>query len=138
MFEGQFRQFFYLENLQIFDENNLSEVKVFVVDGVRYGYLQIFRNREYFIFRDFKDGIVFYKYDGIDIYSDNIIFRMIDGKYDVEFLFFVIIYLVDDEFLILNRNFGFEIKKGDIVEVNRFVLGAIDIDSEDVKIFYLL
>lgn len=138
MFEGQFRQFFYLENLQIFDENNLSEVKVFVVDGVRYGYLQIFRNREYFIFRDFKDGIVFYKYDGIDIYSDNIIFRMIDGKYDVEFLFFVIIYLVDDEFLILNRNFGLEIKKGDIVEVNRFVLGAIDIDSEDVKIFYLL
>lgn len=138
MFEGQFRQFFYLENLQIFDENNLSEVKVFVVDGVRYGYLQIFRNREYFIFRDFKDGIVFYKYDGIDIYSDNIIFRMIDGKYDVEFLFFVIIYLVDDEFLILNRNFGFEIKKGDIVEVNRFVLGVIDIDSEDVKIFYLL
>lgn len=138
MFEGQFRQFFYLENLQIFDENNLSEVKVFVVDGVRYGYLQIFRNREYFIFRDFKDGIVFYKYDGIDIYSDNIIFRMIDGKYDVEFLFFVIIYLVDDEFLILNKNFGFEIKKGDIVEVNRFVLGAIDIDSEDVKIFYLL
>lgn len=138
MFEGQFRQFFYLENLQIFDENNLSEVKVFVVDGVRYGYLQIFRNREYFIFRDFKDGVVFYKYDGIDIYSDNIIFRMIDGKYDVEFLFFVIIYLVDDEFLILNRNFGFEIKKGDIVEVNRFVLGVIDIDSEDVKIFYLL
>lgn len=138
MFEGQFRQFFYLENLQIFDENNLSEVKVFVVDGVRYGYLQIFRNREYFIFRDFKDGIVFYKYDGIDIYSDNIIFRMIDGKYDVEFLFFVIIYLVDDEFLILNKNFGFEIKKGDIVEVNRFVLGVIDIDSEDVKIFYLL
>lgn len=63
---------------------------------------------------------------------------MIDGKYDVEFLFFVIIYLVDDEFLILNRNFGFEIKKGDIIEVNRFVLGAIDIDSEDVKIFYLL
>lgn len=138
MFEGQSRQLLHSENLQISDENNLSEVKVFVVDGVRHGHLQIPRNREYFTPRDLKDGTVFYKHDGTDTYSDNIIFRMTDGKHDVEFLFPVTIYPVDDEPPILNRNLGLEIKKGDIVEVNRFVLGATDIDSEDAKILYLL
>lgn len=138
MFEGQSRQLLHSENLQISDENNLSEVKVFVVDGVRHGHLQIPRNREYFTPRDLKDGTVFYKHDGTDTYSDNIIFRMTDGKHDVEFLFPVTIYPVDDEPPILNRNLGLEIKKGDIIEVNRFVLGATDIDSEDAKILYLL
>ena len=138
MFEGQSRQLLHSDNLQISDENNLNDVKVFIVDGVRHGHLQIPGNREYFTPKDLRDGTVFYKHDGTDTYSDNIVFRMTDGTYDVEFLFPVTIYPVDDEPPILNRNIGLEIKKGHIVEVNRFVLSATDIDSEDAKILYLL
>lgn len=138
MFEGQSRPLLHSENFQISDEDNLSNVKVFVIDGVRHGRLQIPGNKEYFTPKDLQDGTVIYKHDGTDTYSDNIVFRMTDNTHDVEFLFPVTIYPVDDEPPILNRNIGLEIKKGQLVEVNRYVLSATDVDSDDAKILFLI
>ncbi|XP_062590289.1 extracellular matrix protein 3-like [Saccostrea cucullata] len=136
MFEGQSRPL-HTENLQISDEDNLNNVKIFVVDGVRHGELKIPGNRNYFTPKDLKDGTVIYKHDGTDTYSDNIVLRMTDGTHSVEFLFPVTIYPVDDESPVLSYNTGLDIKKGQIVEVNKFVLSATDVDSEDAEILFI-
>ncbi|XP_076830846.1 FRAS1-related extracellular matrix protein 3 [Brachyhypopomus gauderio] len=139
LFEGQSRPLSSLQNLEISDEDNLNDVKVSVIDGVKHGELTVLGSRrKFFTPADLDAGIVVYQHDGSDTYSDNIIFRMTDGINEVEFLFPITIAPTDDEPPILNANTGIVLFKNEIMQISPFILSATDIDSEDSTIKFTL
>ena len=138
LFEGQSRQLLSSKNLRVSDEDNLDDVKIFVADGVRHGHLRLSPGRGYFTPADLDTGHVIYQHDGSDTYSDNVIFRMTDGQNEVQFLFPITIYPVDDQPPIINVNTGLEMTKNQEKIINRFILSATDIDSEDSYITFTL
>ncbi|XP_059401005.1 FRAS1-related extracellular matrix protein 2-like [Carassius carassius] len=139
LYEGQSRSLFTQNNLEISDEDNLESVRIMVVDGLRHGHLTVLgTNRKYFTLADLEVGIVVYQHDGSDTYSDNIIFRMSDGKNEVEFLFPITIVPTDDEPPIINANIGLILLKNQMVPISQLTLSAADIDSEDSNIQFTI
>ncbi|XP_067106912.1 FRAS1-related extracellular matrix protein 3 isoform X1 [Osmerus mordax] len=139
LFEGQSRALSSSQNLEISDEDNLDDVKITVVDGLKHGELTVLGSRrKFFTPADLDAGIVVYQHDGSDTYSDNIIFRMTDGKNEVEFLFPITIAPTDDEPPIINANTGLVLFKNEIMQLSPFILSATDIDSEDSTIKFVL
>ncbi|MGH0133606.1 UNVERIFIED_CONTAM: hypothetical protein FKN15_053458 [Acipenser sinensis] len=139
LYEGQTRPLASSQNLQISDEDNLDEVRVTVIDGLRHGQLTILGSRrKFFTPADLDTGVVIYQHDGSDTYSDNIIFRMTDGKHEVEFLFPITIVPTDDEPPFINANTGLVLSKNEMVPISPFVLSATDIDSEDSTIKFTI
>ena len=138
LFEGQSRTLKSDDNLQISDENDLENVKVFVADGLRHGHLRLPNGQKFFTPADLDAGKVIYEHDDSDTHSDNIIFRMTDGKNNVEFLFPISVYPEDDQPPILNVNTGMEIRKQELAEISPFALSATDIDSDDSSILFTL
>ncbi|TSX58287.1 FRAS1-related extracellular matrix protein 2 [Bagarius yarrelli] len=139
LYEGQSRPLFTENNLEISDEDNLENVRITVVDGLRHGDLTILgSSTKYFTPADLQLGIVVYKHDGSDTYSDNIIFRMTDGKNEVEFLFPITIVPTDDEPPIINANTGLVVFKNQMIPISPLMLSAADIDSEDSTIKFTI
>uniref|UniRef100_A0A8C7ZI10 Fras1 related extracellular matrix 3 n=1 Tax=Oryzias sinensis TaxID=183150 RepID=A0A8C7ZI10_9TELE len=139
LFEGQSRALSSSQNLQISDEDNLQDVRIRVVDGLKHGDLSVLgARRKFFTPTDLDAGIVVYQHDGSDTYSDNIIFRMTDGRNEVEFLFPITIAPTDDEPPIINANTGLVLYKNEIMQISPFILSATDIDSEDSTIKFVL
>uniref|UniRef100_A0A671KDL8 Fras1 related extracellular matrix 3 n=1 Tax=Sinocyclocheilus anshuiensis TaxID=1608454 RepID=A0A671KDL8_9TELE len=139
LFEGQSRPLSSLQNLEISDEDNLDDVKITVVDGLKHGELTVLGSqRKFFTPADLDAGIVVYQHDGSDTYSDNIIFRMTDGSNEVEFLFPITIAPTDDEPPIINANTGIVLFKNEVMQISPFILSATDIDSEDSTIKLIL
>ncbi|KAK7930560.1 hypothetical protein WMY93_006955 [Mugilogobius chulae] len=139
LFEGQSRSLSSTQNLEISDEDNLEDVRITVVDGLKHGELTILGNRKkFFTPADLDAGIVVYQHDGSDTYSDNIIFRMTDGSNEVEFLFPITIAPTDDEPPIINANTGLVLFKNEVMQISPFILSATDIDSEDSTIKFIL
>uniref|UniRef100_A0A8B9H3L6 FRAS1 related extracellular matrix 2a n=1 Tax=Astyanax mexicanus TaxID=7994 RepID=A0A8B9H3L6_ASTMX len=135
LYEGQSRPLFTQNNLEISDEDNLDSVRISVVDGLRHGELTVLGSSgKFFTPDDLQRGIVIYQHDGSDTYSDNIIFRMTDGKNEVEFLFPITVVPTDDEPPIINANTGLVLFKNQIMPVSPLMLSAADIDSEDSTI----
>ncbi|RVE63943.1 hypothetical protein OJAV_G00141270 [Oryzias javanicus] len=107
LYEGQSRPLISSHNLEISDEDNLEAVSITVVDGLRHGDLLVLGSHSrFFTPADLTTGIVLYQHDGSDTYSDNIVFKMTDGKNEVEFLFPITIVPTDDEPPIINANTG--------------------------------
>uniref|UniRef100_A0AAQ4PV11 Calx-beta domain-containing protein n=1 Tax=Gasterosteus aculeatus aculeatus TaxID=481459 RepID=A0AAQ4PV11_GASAC len=139
LFEGQSRALSSSQNLEISDEDNLEDVRITVVDGLKHGDLTVLgARRKFFTPADLDAGIVLYQHDGSDTYSDNIIFRMTDGSNDVEFLFPITIAPTDDEPPIINANTGLVLFERDVMQISPFILSATDIDSEDSTITFIL
>ncbi|KAJ8000694.1 hypothetical protein DPEC_G00183020 [Dallia pectoralis] len=139
LFEGQSRSLSSSQNLEISDEDNLDDVKITVVNGLKHGELTVLGSRrKFFTPADLDSGIVVYQHDGSDTYSDNIIFRMTDGSNEVEFLFPITIAPTDDEPPIINANTGLVLFKNEIMQISPFILSATDIDSEDSTIKFIL
>ncbi|XP_039606137.1 FRAS1-related extracellular matrix protein 3 [Polypterus senegalus] len=139
LFEGQSRVLSSIQNLEISDEDNLEDVKITVIDGLKHGELTVLgARRKYFTPADLDAGLVVYQHDGSDTYSDNIIFRMTDGNHDVEFLFPITIVPTDDEPPIINANTGLVLFKNEIMQISPFILSATDIDSEDSTIKFIV
>ncbi|XP_029622601.1 FRAS1-related extracellular matrix protein 2a [Salmo trutta] len=139
LYEGQSRPLFSTHNLEISDEDDLDGVTVTVVDGLRHGDLTVLGSRrKYFTAADLNTGVVIYRHDGSDTYSDNIIFRMTDGKNQVEFLFPLTIVPMDDEPPIINVNTGLVLFKNQIMAISPLMLSAADIDSEDSTIKFMI
>ncbi|XP_023241151.1 extracellular matrix protein 3-like [Centruroides sculpturatus] len=139
LFEGQSRKLQSSKNLEIADEDNIDDVTLEVVDGLRHGKLLLLGSPvKHFSPADLDAGLVVYQHDGSDTSSDNIIFRLDDGKHKVEFLFPVTIYPEDDEAPIVNINKGLTITKDEEVVINHYVLSATDIDSDDYRITFEL
>uniref|UniRef100_A0AAR2KAS0 Cadherin domain-containing protein n=1 Tax=Pygocentrus nattereri TaxID=42514 RepID=A0AAR2KAS0_PYGNA len=139
LYEGQSRPLSSLQNLQISDEDNLDDVKVTVIDGLRHGELTVLGSRrKFFTPADLDLGSVIYQHDGSDTYSDNIIFRMTDGRHEVEFLFPITVVPTDDEPPIINANTGLVLFKNQIMPISALMLSAADIDSEDSTIKFIM
>ncbi|XP_061888272.1 FRAS1-related extracellular matrix protein 3 [Entelurus aequoreus] len=139
LFEGQSRALSSGQNLEISDEDNLEDVTITVIDGLKHGALSVLGGRrKFFTPADLDAGIVVYQHDGSDTYSDNIIFRMTDGKNEVEFLFPITIVPTDDEPPIINANTGLVLFKKEVMQISPFILSATDIDSEDSTIKFIL
>ncbi|KAK3521425.1 hypothetical protein QTP70_004447 [Hemibagrus guttatus] len=139
LYEGQSRSLFTQNNLEISDEDNLDSVRITVVNGLRHGDLTILgSSTKYFTPDDLQVGIVVYQHDGSDTYSDNIIFRMTDGKNEVEFLFPITIVPTDDEPPIINANTGLVVFKNQMIPISPLMLSAADIDSEDSTIAFTI
>ncbi|XP_033942134.1 FRAS1-related extracellular matrix protein 3 [Pseudochaenichthys georgianus] len=139
LFEGQSRTLSSSQNLEISDEDNLEDVSITVVDGLKHGDLMVLgARRKFFTPADLDAGIVVYQHDGSDTYSDNIIFRMTDGSNEVEFLFPITIAPTDDEPPIINANTGLVLFKNEVMQISPFILSATDIDSEDSTIKFIL
>ncbi|NXV33419.1 FREM2 protein, partial [Rissa tridactyla] len=140
LFEGQSRPL--SGTLEISDEDNLKEVKVWVARGLRYGKLNILGvppSRKYFTAAELAAGQVIYQHDGSEhSYSDNIVFRMADGQHQVEFLYPITIAPDDDQPPLLNANTGLVLSEHQTVQISPFVLSATDIDSDDASIRFVL
>ncbi|KAK3560411.1 hypothetical protein QTP86_008468 [Hemibagrus guttatus] len=139
LYEGQTRSLSSSQNLQISDEDNLHDVRVTVIDGLRHGELTVIGSRsKFFTVADLDHGSVIYQHDGSDTYSDNIIFRMTDGRHEVEFLFPITVVPTDDEPPIINANTGLVMLKNQMMPISPLMLSAADIDSEDSTIKFIL
>uniref|UniRef100_A0A3B4BGQ5 FRAS1-related extracellular matrix protein N-terminal domain-containing protein n=1 Tax=Periophthalmus magnuspinnatus TaxID=409849 RepID=A0A3B4BGQ5_9GOBI len=139
LYEGQSRPLSSSQNLEISDENNLDNVKITVIDGLRHGLLTVLGSRRnFFTPADLDAGIVIYQHDGSDTYSDNIIFRMTDGTNEVEFLFPITVVPTDDEPPIISANTGLVLFKNQMMPISSLMLSSADIDSEDSKIKFVI
>lgn len=135
LFEGQSRAITEKSNLAIADKNNFNDVLLQVIGGLRHGELRIMGHKiETFMATDLEIPVITYHHDNSDTYSDNIIFRLSDGKHDIKFLFPITIGPVDDTAPTLVHNTGLTLDEGEIALVDRHMLSATDIDSEDSKI----
>ncbi|KPP80327.1 hypothetical protein Z043_100032, partial [Scleropages formosus] len=139
LYEGQSRPLFSSRNLEISDEDNLDDVRVTVVDGLQHGELTVLgTKKKFFTPGDLSRGTVIYQHDGSDTYSDNIIFRMTDGRHEVEFLFPITVVPTDDEPPIINANTGLVLFKNQMMPISPLMLSAADIDSEDSTIKFTI
>ncbi|XP_048840186.1 FRAS1-related extracellular matrix protein 2-like [Brienomyrus brachyistius] len=139
LYEGQSRPLFSAGNLEISDEDNLDEVRINVIDGLRHGQLTVLGSSAmFFTPADLDNGVVVYQHDGSDTYSDNIIFRMTDGKHEVEFLFPITVVPTDDEPPIVNANTGLVLFKNQMIPISALMLSGTDIDSEDSTIKFTI
>ncbi|XP_068134549.1 FRAS1-related extracellular matrix protein 3 [Hyperolius riggenbachi] len=134
-----------LNNLVISDEDNLDEVKLSVVGGLRHGQLVLahgttasISNGFTFTPQELHSGLVIYQHDGTDTYSDNLILRMDDGKHRVELLYPITVSPTDDEPPVLNANTGLTMPEKSVALISPFMLSATDIDSEDSTILFVL
>ena len=140
LLEGQSRPLLSSQNLQISDEDNVGNVRLSVIAGLRHGSLNVGNvvEQNYFTSADLDSGSVVYTHDDSDTYSDNIIFRMTDGVHNVEFLFPVTIYPKDDEPPVLNVNTGLETYKNGAIQITPDILSATDVDSDNAEIIFIL
>ena len=139
LFEGQSRRISSKDNLRISDKDNIENVKVKVVRGLKHGELFVKgKSARTFTPRDLDNGTIVYQHDNSDTYSDNIILNATDGREYVEFAFIVNIIPVDDEKPVLILNTGLEINKNDMVAIDEFSLRATDVDSSIKELEFLV
>lgn len=135
LFEGQSRAITEKSNLAVADKDNFNDVRLQVIGGLRHGELRIMGHKiDTFMATDLEIPVITYHHDNSDTYSDNIIFRLTDGKHEVKFLFPITIGPVDDTAPTLVYNTGLILDEGEVALVDQYMLSATDIDSEDSKI----
>ncbi|NWY05988.1 FREM2 protein, partial [Nothoprocta ornata] len=133
-------------SLVISDEDDLEQVKVSVVAGLRHGHLTLLEDtpssavpRKHFTVAELAAGRVIYQHDGSESpLSDNLVLRVEDGgsRHRVEFLFPITLIPTDDQPPLLNANTGLVVAEGETVPISARALSATDIDSLDAVLLF--
>ncbi|XP_051903655.1 LOW QUALITY PROTEIN: FRAS1-related extracellular matrix protein 2-like [Hippocampus zosterae] len=135
LYEGQSRPLVTGGNLEIADEDDPEAVWIAAVGGLRHGILLVRGRRGHaFAAADLAAGAVAYRHDGSDTHSDNIVFRVTDGKHRVEFLFPVTVVPTDDEPPVVGVNAGLVLSERRMASVSPLALAAVDVDSDDAAV----
>ncbi|NXC03213.1 FREM2 protein, partial [Orthonyx spaldingii] len=135
-------------NLVVSDEDDLEEVRVSVVAGLRHGHLTLLEDttapaapRKHFTVAELAAGRVIYQHDGSESpLSDNLVLRLEDGgsRHRVEFLFPITLVPTDDQPPLLNANTGLAMAEGETVPITTRALSATDIDSQDAILLFIV
>uniref|UniRef100_A0A674K9Q8 FRAS1-related extracellular matrix protein 2 n=1 Tax=Terrapene triunguis TaxID=2587831 RepID=A0A674K9Q8_9SAUR len=136
-------------SLLISDEDDLEQVRVSVLAGLRHGHLALLEEpqagepqaRKHFTVAELAAGRVIYQHDGSESpLSDNLVLRLEDGgaRHHVEFLFPITLVPTDDQPPLLNANTGLSLAEGDIAPIPARALSATDIDSDDATLRFVL
>uniref|UniRef100_A0A8C5TK83 FRAS1 related extracellular matrix 2 n=1 Tax=Malurus cyaneus samueli TaxID=2593467 RepID=A0A8C5TK83_9PASS len=133
-------------NLVVSDEDDLEQVRVSVVAGLRHGHLTLLGDtpgpaapRKHFTVAELAAGRVIYQHDGSESpLSDNLVLRLEDGgsRHRVEFLFPITLVPTDDQPPLLNANTGLAMAEGETVPISTRALSATDIDSQDAILLF--
>ncbi|NXQ66192.1 FREM2 protein, partial [Quiscalus mexicanus] len=133
-------------NLVVSDEDDLEQVLVSVVAGLRHGHLTLLEDtpgpaapRKHFTVAELAAGRVIYQHDGSESpLSDNLVLRLEDGgsRHRVEFLFPITLVPTDDQPPLLNANTGLAMAEGETVPITTRALSATDIDSQDAILLF--
>lgn len=135
------------QNLVISDEDDLEAVQLEVVAGLRHGHLVLLGASngnsapKTFTVAELAAGRVVYHHDDKDgSLSDNLVLLMVDGgrRHQVQFLFPITLVPVDDQPPVLNANTGLTLAEGETVPILPQALSAIDMDSEDSLLLFVL
>lgn len=86
-----------------------------------------------------KFFIIMYKYDDFESFRDFFEFILIDGKFNIIRIIFIMILLIDDEIfrLFVNNGLDIEVVGGKKMIINNY-LRVEDIDLEDLKIIFII
>lgn len=86
-----------------------------------------------------KFFIIMYKYDDFESFRDFFEFILIDGKFNIIRIIFIMILLIDDEIfrLFVNNGLDIEVVGGKKLIINNY-LRVEDIDLEDLKIIFII
>uniref|UniRef100_A0A7M4E5Y7 FRAS1 related extracellular matrix 2 n=2 Tax=Crocodylus TaxID=8500 RepID=A0A7M4E5Y7_CROPO len=141
-------------SLVISDEDDLEQVRVSVVAGLRHGHLVLLEEpsmgksqaaaaapREHFTVAELEAGRIIYQHDSSESpLNDNLVLRLEDGgaQHRVEFLFPITLVPADDQPPLLNANTGLDLAEGDTVPIPTRALSATDIDSDDAMLQFVL
>ncbi|XP_034021139.1 FRAS1-related extracellular matrix protein 1a isoform X2 [Thalassophryne amazonica] len=125
------------EQLQIVDHDNLSAVRIIIVDGLQHGRLTV-RGVKGFMFTvsDIQAGVVHYHHDDTDSIKDFIIFRITDGLHQTRHKFPIKILPKDDTAPFLVANLLLEVFEGHTALLSGSALQASDMDSSDNYIVF--
>lgn len=86
-----------------------------------------------------KFFIIMYKYDDFELFRDFFEFILIDGKFNIIRIIFIMILFIDDEIfrLFVNNGLDIEVVGGKKLIINNY-LRVEDIDLEDLKIMFII
>lgn len=86
-----------------------------------------------------KFFIIMYKYDDFESFRDFFEFILIDGKFNIIRIIFIMILFIDDEIfrLFVNNGLDIEVVGGKKLIINNY-LRVEDIDLEDLKITFII
>lgn len=86
-----------------------------------------------------KFFIIMYKYDDFEFFRDFFEFILIDGKFNIIRIIFIMILFIDDEIfrLFVNNGLDIEVVGGKKLIINNY-LRVEDIDLEDLKIIFFI
>lgn len=86
-----------------------------------------------------KFFIIMYKYDDFELFRDFFEFILIDGKFNIIRIIFIMILFIDDEIfrLFVNNGLDIEVVGGKKMIINNY-LRVEDIDLEDLKIIFII
>ncbi|XP_036593361.1 FRAS1-related extracellular matrix protein 1 [Trichosurus vulpecula] len=136
LLEGQSRPITW-EQFQIVDNDDISAVRLVIVDGLQHGRLTV-RGGKGFIFTvaDIQAGAVRYHHDDSDSTKDFVVFRIFDGHHSTRHKFPINILPKDDSPPLLITNVVIELDEGQTVLIQGSMLKASDMDSSDDYIFF--
>ncbi|XP_051843280.1 FRAS1-related extracellular matrix protein 1 [Antechinus flavipes] len=136
LLEGQSRPITW-EQFQIVDNDDISAVRLVIVDGLQHGRLTV-RGGKGFIFTiaDIQAGAVRYHHDDSDSTKDFVVFRIFDGHHSTRHKFPINILPKDDSPPLLITNVVIALDEGQTVLIQSSMLKASDMDSSDDYIFF--
>ncbi|KAI5930317.1 FRAS1-related extracellular matrix protein 2 [Manis javanica] len=85
-----------------------------------------------------ESSSIIYEHDDSESQEDSFVIKLTDGKHSVERTVLIMVIPVDDETPRMAINNGLEIETGETKMINRKILMATDLDSEDKSLVYII